>query len=160
MGVDGRRLAGRNSLEPQKYRLTRTAIRITRRLCRSHRTPHVSLPPPNAVDHAVAVPGGYNWEDKGRASQERPVFRISVRDLQWMMVVVGMGVGWWLESRARIDAAEDARMLAHFSANGSGCSQAAFWRRARERKDGADRFDLMSVEAIDTPKETRSDIDD
>ena len=28
------------------------------------------------------------------------MFRFTIRDLLWLMVVVGMGVGWWVESRA------------------------------------------------------------
>jgi hypothetical protein len=27
------------------------------------------------------------------------MFRFTIRDLLWLMVVAGMGVGWWLTSR-------------------------------------------------------------
>jgi len=28
------------------------------------------------------------------------MFRFTIRDLLWLMMVVGMGVGWWTEHRA------------------------------------------------------------
>jgi hypothetical protein len=29
------------------------------------------------------------------------MFRFTIRDLLWMMLVVGLGVGWWLELHNR-----------------------------------------------------------
>jgi outer membrane protein TolC len=44
------------------------------------------------------------------------MFRFTIRDLLWLMVVVGLSVGWWLEhehfaSRARRDQLRERRQL-------------------------------------------------
>ena len=80
------------------------------------------------------------------------MFRFTIRELVLLTLVVAMAVGWWVERQVGAEAAEDARMLAHFSANGSGCSQEAFWRLRLERKYGAERFNLTSIEAIEKPQ--------
>ena len=44
-----------------------------------------------------------------------PMFRFTIRDLLWLMVVVGMAVGWWLDKQHWADskkvAVNDARNL-------------------------------------------------
>jgi hypothetical protein len=36
------------------------------------------------------------------------MFRFTIRDLLWLMVVVGMGCGWWLDNR---DASYDRQRI-------------------------------------------------
>lgn len=73
------------------------------------------------------------------------MFRFSIRELLILTLSAGLAVGWWLDHRAHAEVAEDARMLAHFSANGSHCSNEAFWRWQLEKKYGAERFDLSGA---------------
>jgi hypothetical protein len=40
------------------------------------------------------------------------MFRFTIRDVLWLMVVVGLGVGWWLDSRESISLrAKNAELL-------------------------------------------------
>jgi hypothetical protein len=42
------------------------------------------------------------------------MFRFTIRDVLWLIVVVGMDVGWWLEHReALLLRAEMAEMVRH-----------------------------------------------
>src|SRR4029079_6841951 len=34
----------------------------------------------------------------------RPMFRFTIRDVLWLMVVVGMGCGWWIEDARKYAA--------------------------------------------------------
>jgi hypothetical protein len=38
------------------------------------------------------------------------MFRFTIRDLLWLMVVVGMGVGWWLDRAETIRLREDSKL--------------------------------------------------
>ena len=46
------------------------------------------------------------------------MFRFTIRDVLWLTVVVALGLVLWREQESRADVAEDARMLADYSANG------------------------------------------
>ena len=73
------------------------------------------------------------------------MFTFTIRELLILTLSVGLSLGWWLEHRAHADAAEDARMLAHFSANGPGCSNEASWCMQLQAKYGAHRIEMTHL---------------
>jgi hypothetical protein len=46
------------------------------------------------------------------------MFRFTIRDVLWLTVVVALGLVLWREHQSLADVADDARMLADYSANG------------------------------------------
>jgi hypothetical protein len=73
------------------------------------------------------------------------MFRFTIREFLMLMLCAGLGTGWWLDHRAGAEAAEDARMLAQFSANGPGCGMAAAYFTDLQKKYGAERVDWKTL---------------
>jgi hypothetical protein len=73
------------------------------------------------------------------------MFRFTIRELLILTASAGLAIGWWLEHRAHVEAAEDARMLAHFSVSSRMCSNEASWFMELQRKYGAERIDWKEL---------------
>ena len=69
------------------------------------------------------------------------MFRFTIRELLLLTVCIAFGITSWLEHCARVEAAEDARMLALYSANGPGCGSMVGHMIDLEKKYGAERSD-------------------
>jgi hypothetical protein len=72
------------------------------------------------------------------------MFRFSLRELLLLITCAALGLGWWLDHRSTTEAgkvsAEDARMLAAFSANPPSCGISCAWFSDLQKKYGAKRI--------------------
>ncbi len=76
------------------------------------------------------------------------MFRFTIREMLLATALVGTFIGWWIDHRANAEAAEDARMLAHFSANGPHCGNEAGWFMQLQEKYGARRIEWAEIMAL------------
>jgi hypothetical protein len=68
-----------------------------------------------------------------------PRLSFTLRDVFWLTLVVGIGVGWWIEYRARVEAVADAQQLAGFSESLAPYSNSIWVKTLQKkyrRKDG------------------------
>lgn len=86
------------------------------------------------------------------------MFRFTLREMFLLTACTALGTGWWLDHRAKAEAAEDARMLAHFSRPGGVmCGQEAVWLAQLQEKYGANGPSLFDL--IESTKEEPLGID-
>lgn len=65
------------------------------------------------------------------------MFRFTIRDVLLLTALVGTGTGWWLDHLVHAASAEDARLLAHYSAYGCNCGIEAGHFATLQEKYGA-----------------------
>lgn len=74
------------------------------------------------------------------------MLRCSIREMLFITACVGLSLGWWLDHRQKAEAAEDARMLAHFSATTTGmCGFEAARFAELQKKYGAGPYQPLSA---------------
>jgi hypothetical protein len=92
------------------------------------------------------------------------MFRYSIRELMLFMLAFGLSLGWWLDHRslstAKLEAAEDARMLSWLTLPGRiGCGMEFGYAEQIREKYGARPLQITpsSWEGIDTEQTTTDD---
>jgi len=77
------------------------------------------------------------------------MFRFTIRDVLWLMVVVAMGIGWWLDKRALTMARTQKDAAVKITE--------ALWRSNEEAQRANREYVLLLQSQIDSLQKTSPD---